>query len=67
MLAEKQHSAAIMSQLAETQEGIEELQKKFTDANRTNDLLQDSLKRFISHFILITQCYHTSTIDTSIT
>uniref|UniRef100_A0A452ZP88 Myosin motor domain-containing protein n=1 Tax=Aegilops tauschii subsp. strangulata TaxID=200361 RepID=A0A452ZP88_AEGTS len=45
LLAEKQHSAAIMSQLAETKEEIEELQKKFTDANRTNDMLQDSLKR----------------------
>ncbi|EMS55825.1 Myosin-J heavy chain [Triticum urartu] len=45
LLAEKQHSAAIMSQLAETKEEIEELQKKFTDANRTNDTLQDSLKR----------------------
>ncbi|XP_044981103.1 myosin-5-like isoform X2 [Hordeum vulgare subsp. vulgare] len=45
LLAEKQHGAAIMSQLAETKEEIEELQKKFTDANRTNDMLQDSLKR----------------------
>ena len=62
MLAEKQHSAAIMSQLAETKEEIEELQKKFTDANRTNDTLQDSLKRFSSHVALITQCNHTSTV-----
>ncbi|CAM0954276.1 unnamed protein product [Alopecurus aequalis] len=45
LLAEKQHSTGIMSQLAETKEEIEELQKKFTDANRTNDMLQDSLKR----------------------
>ncbi|KAG8086217.1 hypothetical protein GUJ93_ZPchr0010g8727 [Zizania palustris] len=46
LLTEKQHSAAIISQLAETKQGNEELQKKLTDANRTNDLLQDSLKRF---------------------
>ncbi|KAF0924298.1 hypothetical protein E2562_009998 [Oryza meyeriana var. granulata] len=46
LLAEKQHSAAIMSQLAETKQGNEELQRKLADANRTNDLLQDSLKRF---------------------
>uniref|UniRef100_A0ACD5TEB0 Uncharacterized protein n=1 Tax=Avena sativa TaxID=4498 RepID=A0ACD5TEB0_AVESA len=45
LLAEKQHSTGIMSQLAETKEEIEELQKKFTDASRTNDVLQDSLKR----------------------
>jgi myosin-5 len=48
LLAEKQHSAAIMSQLAETKQGNEELQKKLADVNRTNDILQDSLKRFIS-------------------
>jgi myosin-5 len=46
LLAEKQHSAAIMSQLAETKQGNEELQKKLADVNRTNDILQDSLKRF---------------------
>uniref|UniRef100_A0A0E0A235 Myosin motor domain-containing protein n=1 Tax=Oryza glumipatula TaxID=40148 RepID=A0A0E0A235_9ORYZ len=46
LLAEKQHSAAIMSQLAETKQGNEELQKKLADINRTNDILQDSLKRF---------------------
>ncbi|KAM0843588.1 hypothetical protein ACQ4PT_057616 [Festuca glaucescens] len=46
LLAEKQHSTGIMSQLAETKEEIGELQKKFTDASRTNDMLQDSLKRF---------------------
>ncbi|XP_015693143.1 myosin-9-like isoform X2 [Oryza brachyantha] len=46
LLAEKQHSAAIMSQLAEMKQGNEELQKKLADANRTNNLLQDSLKRF---------------------
>uniref|UniRef100_A0ACD5T7Z5 Uncharacterized protein n=1 Tax=Avena sativa TaxID=4498 RepID=A0ACD5T7Z5_AVESA len=45
LLAEKQHSTGIMSQLADTKEEIEELQKKFTDASRTNDVLQDSLKR----------------------
>uniref|UniRef100_A0A0D9WJ42 Myosin motor domain-containing protein n=1 Tax=Leersia perrieri TaxID=77586 RepID=A0A0D9WJ42_9ORYZ len=46
LVAEKQHSAAIMSQIAEVKQGNEELQKKLADANRTNDLLQDSLKRF---------------------
>jgi len=45
LLAEKQQSTAIFSQLAEAQQDIEVLQKKFADANRTNDLLQDSLKR----------------------
>ncbi|KAG2626120.1 hypothetical protein PVAP13_3KG321543 [Panicum virgatum] len=45
LLAEKQKSTAIFSQLAEAQQDIEVLQKKFADANRTNDLLQDSLKR----------------------
>ena len=62
LLAEKQQSTAIFSQLAEAQQDIEVLQKKFADANRTNDLLQDSLKRLFSHVTLITQCYHTSTI-----
>jgi uncharacterized membrane protein (DUF106 family) len=66
LLAEKQHSTGIMSQLAETKEEIGELQKKFTDASRTNDMLQDSLKRFSSHAALITQCNHTSTTDMSI-
>ncbi|KAL6851666.1 hypothetical protein ACP4OV_020230 [Aristida adscensionis] len=46
LLAEKQQSTSIMLQLAETQQGIEVLQKKFADANKTNDLLQNSLKRF---------------------
>ncbi|XP_010231102.1 myosin-11 isoform X2 [Brachypodium distachyon] len=46
LLAEKQHGAAIISQLAETQKEIDELQKKFTEASKTNEMLQDSLKRF---------------------
>jgi hypothetical protein len=66
LLAEKQHSTGIMSQLIETKEEIEELQKKFTDASRANDVLQDSFKRFSSHATLITQCNHTSTTDMSI-
>ncbi|KAK8457336.1 hypothetical protein SEVIR_3G168400v4 [Setaria viridis] len=45
LLAEKQQSTATFSQLTEAQQGIEVLQKKFADARRTNDLLQDSLKR----------------------
>ncbi|OEL35583.1 Myosin-17, partial [Dichanthelium oligosanthes] len=45
LLAEKQQSTATFSQLAEAQQGVEVLQKKFADANRTNDLLQDSLKK----------------------
>ena len=56
MLAEKQQSTAIFSQLAEAQQDIKVLQKKFADANRTNDLLQDSLKRLFSHVTLIPQC-----------
>lgn len=60
MLAEKQQSTAIISQLAEAQQGIKILQKKFADTSRTNDLLQDSLKRLTSHVTLITGCYHTS-------
>ena len=56
LLAEKQQSTAIFSQLAEAQQDIEVLQKKFADANRTNDLLQDSLKRLFSHVTLIPQC-----------
>jgi myosin V len=63
LLAEKQQSTAIFSQLAEAQQDIEVLQKKFADANRTNDLLQDSLKRLFSHVTLITQRYHASTIS----
>ncbi|XP_021303107.1 myosin-17 isoform X4 [Sorghum bicolor] len=45
LLSEKQQNTAIISQLAEAQQGIEVLQKKFEDANKTIDLLQDSLKR----------------------
>ncbi|CAL5096008.1 unnamed protein product [Urochloa decumbens] len=45
LLTEKQQSTATFSQLAEAQQCIEVLQKKFADANKTNDLLQDSLKR----------------------
>lgn len=54
MLSEKQQNTAIISQLAEAQQGIEVLQKKFEDANKTIDLLQDSLKRLTSHVTLIT-------------
>ncbi|KAK3138149.1 hypothetical protein QOZ80_5AG0365180 [Eleusine coracana subsp. coracana] len=46
LLAEKHQSTVATSQLAETQQAMEVLKKKFVDANRTNDLLQDSLKRF---------------------
>ncbi|CAL4902054.1 unnamed protein product [Urochloa decumbens] len=45
LLTEKQQSTATFSQLAEAQQCVEVLQKKFADANKTNDLLQDSLKR----------------------
>ncbi|CAN6327466.1 unnamed protein product [Urochloa humidicola] len=45
LLTEKQQSTVIFSQLAEAQQCIEVLQKKFADANKTNDLLQGSLKR----------------------
>ncbi|GJM89587.1 hypothetical protein PR202_ga05793 [Eleusine coracana subsp. coracana] len=45
LLAEKHQSTVATSQLAETQQAMEVLKKKFVDANRTNDLLQDSLKR----------------------
>nr|AGT17069.1 hypothetical protein SHCRBa_198_P02_F_140 [Saccharum hybrid cultivar R570] len=45
LLSEKHQSTAIISQLAEAQQGVEVLQKKFADANKTIDLLQDSLKR----------------------
>lgn len=56
--AEKQQNTAIFSQLTEALQGIEALHKKFADANRANDLLQVSLKRFISHVTLITRCYY---------
>ncbi|KAK3134970.1 hypothetical protein QOZ80_5BG0413040 [Eleusine coracana subsp. coracana] len=46
LLAEKHQSTVATSQLAETQQAMEVLKKKFVDANRTNGLLQDSLKRF---------------------
>jgi myosin-5 len=53
LLSEKHQSTAIISQLAEAQQGVEVLQKKFADANKTIDLLQDSLKRLTSHVTLI--------------
>nr|AHI45151.1 myosin [Zea mays] len=45
LLSEKQQSTAIISQLTEAQQDIQVLQKKFADANKTIELLQDSLKR----------------------
>lgn len=61
LLAEKQRSTAIFSKLTEAQQGIEVLQNKYADASSTNDLLQDSLKRFISYVTLLQQlmmlCY----------
>ncbi|XP_066368156.1 myosin-17-like isoform X10 [Miscanthus floridulus] len=49
LLSEKHQSTAIISQLAEAQQGVEVLQKKFADANKTIDLLQDSLKRCVDN------------------
>lgn len=54
--AERQHNDAIMKQLADAQVEIGELQRNLEDADRRNNLLQDSLQRFLSYLKLITQC-----------
>lgn len=43
--AERQHNDAIMKQLADAQVDIGELQRNLEDADRRNNLLQDSLQR----------------------